>query len=332
MLGAQNAFDGVRAAALRVDTSLPCMFRWGGASDCVFDHIVDNVNSRNIVALFFAFMLEHKVAVISSKLSSLTALGEFMREAIAPFRWNHVYVPVLPKKMSAQILECPTPFFVGIHREFFDSRSVPVDVCILDLDHNACRMSSELTKALKSGRRLIRAIDHILRRDFVSCDDVRPYVYETSSRGGHDQNDFSVGLAVLDVLRSFSNEVTLGMGDCGLHCLDHDEVVVLFDENMFSNFKRRRARCSLFPADEAFLSQLLRTQAFSVMVTTLVLKGLRPDSRPPSRTSSPFPPVAAKVLDAIARVASGEAPALGSPSPPRPMVTMAMVQSPTQGM
>ena len=252
-----------------------------------------NINPKNLVALFFALMLEQKIAVISSKLTALTCLGEFLREALVPFHWNHVYVPVLPKKMSSQILDCPTPFFVGIQRDFFDAKAVPSDVCVLDLDHDACRMSPELTKALKAGRRIIRGLDLILRPQYVGCDNLLPKAFPIakSSETQIPQNktgSTEVATKMMSLLKAFSWEVLLGIHECGMSSVDHDEVVVLFDEAMFLSFKRRRATCSLLPADDSFLKPLIRTQAFSVAATTVVLKRLDAGSRPGSRGPSPF--------------------------------------------
>jgi hypothetical protein len=294
-LESDSVFDGIKKCSSRIDSSVPAMFRSGGATDFDADSIVLNINPRNLVAVYVAFLLEHKIAVISSKLTALTCLGELMREAIAPLKWNHVFVPVLPKKMSVQILECPTPFFVGIQRDFFDARSVPSDVCILDLDHDACRMSPDLMKALKAGRRLVRAVEYTTRRNFTTCDSVTATAFAAIQRpsGQNGLSDklyggASVSGEVIKLFRAFSNELVLGLKECCMYCIDHDEVIVLFDELMFSAFKKRRSVHSLMCAEESFLQQLIRTQAFSVAVTAVILRQLNPSSRPPSRTSSPF--------------------------------------------
>ena len=288
--GDPRSLNLLKTSYSRMDMTWPNIFRPGGAADFDADPIIRNINPRNIVAIYFAFLLEHKIAVISSKLTALTCLGEFLKEAIAPIRWNHVYVPILPKKMSAQILECPTPFFVGIQRDFFEARSVPTDVCILDLDHDACRMSSDLMKALKAGRRLIKAVDYVTRQSYTMCDGIFPNAFYESavgaSLGGKD--NLSPSLAVLRLLKSFSSELVLGIKECGMHCVDHEELVVLFDEAMFLSFKRRRSPYSLVCSEDSFLQQFMRTQGFSVAVTSVVLRKVSPESRPPSRASSPF--------------------------------------------
>lgn len=283
-----GAFDLFKTFVSESDKRDPVELRSGGAVDFDPNPILHSMNPKNLVALYFALMLEQKIAVISSKLTALTCLGEFLRECLAPFHWNHVYVPVLPKKMSAQILECPTPFFVGIQRDFFDAKAVPSDVCVLDLDNDACRMSPELTKALKSGRRIIRSLDNILRPAFVTCDALNPHAFGAPFSQSEVSLSSGVASKVVSLLKSFSWEVLLGIHECGMSSVDHDEVVVLFDEAMFLAFKRRRASCSLLPADDAFLKPLLRTQAFSVAATTAVLKRLDTGSRPSSRNQSPF--------------------------------------------
>ena len=289
---ATDAFGLLRRYVAQVGQLDPAVLRSGGAVDFNSSTILRNINPKNLVALYFGLILEQKIVVISSKLTALTCLGEFLRESLVPFHWNHVYVPVLPKKISGQILDCPTPFFVGIQRDFFDAKAVPSDVCVVDLDHDACRMSPELARALKAGRRILRSLDNILRPAYVSCDNLHPNAFcvENEIEDMKSNMNISQGVAerVLGLLKCFSGEILFGIHECGMSCIDHDEVVVLFDEAMFLAFKNRRAGCSLLPSDDSFLKPLLRTQAFSVAATTVVLKRIDAGSRPGSRGPSPF--------------------------------------------
>lgn len=300
----EDAFSSLRQCYDHSIESIraPTVLRWGGAQDFSMEMILRTLTPKNFVTILIAFILEYKVVVVSSRLTVLTALGELLKTLIAPLRWSHVYVPLVPKKISSQILQCPTPFFVGMHRESFDPSSTPSDVIILDMDSDACRITAELAKALYAGRRLAKELESVLRPEISMCDDIAspapPPPPSTSSKGAAALAALSgggdtQGNALREALRLcklFVADVLVGVEVCCTQAVDHDELVVLFDEDMFSSYKARRSpkEESLFPLDKAFLDQLMRTQAFSLCVAGAALKKVNPDSRPPSRPSSPY--------------------------------------------
>jgi hypothetical protein len=214
----------------------------------------------------------------------LTVMGEFLKSIIAPLKWSHVYVPLIPKQFNNDILQCPTPFFVGVQREFFDASAVPNDVIILDLDSDACRITSDLAKALYAGRLLAEALEKVLRPSLMMCDDASvPSEPEDRNLTVHD---------VLRLCKLFIADLLIGTEECCTYAVDHNELVVLFDEAMFAYYKMKRSKSqelrSMFPFDQGFLEQFMRTQCFSLCVVGNILKKLDPNSRPPSRPSSPF--------------------------------------------
>jgi hypothetical protein len=263
-----------------LSTRIPSVMRWGGAHDFDARMILNTITPRNFVTILIAFILEYKIAIVSSKVTALTVIGEFLKSIIAPLKWSHVYVPLIPKQFNNDILQCPTPFFVGIQREFFDASTVPHDVILLDLDSDACRITSDLAKALYAGRFLADALERVLRPALVLCDEVV-------------MNEHDSHLVIPDVLRLcklFIADLLIGLEECCTHAVDHNELVVLFDEAMFSFYKMKRSKheTSMFPHDKGFLEQFMRTQCFSLCVVGNILKKLDPNSRPPSRPSSPF--------------------------------------------
>ena len=133
---------------------LPSVLRHGGAQDFNAEMILRAISPKNFVTALIAFLLEFKIAVVSSKISALLAMGEFLKVIISPLKWSHVYCPVLPKKFSNDLLQCPTPFYVGLQREFFDLSDIPDDVIVLDIDHNTCTVTEELQATLPAGKKL----------------------------------------------------------------------------------------------------------------------------------------------------------------------------------
>ena len=96
-----------------------------------------------------------------------------LKYIISPLKWSHVYVPVLPKMMGIDLLQCPTPFYVGLLREVVDTAdfSIPEDVLLVDLDLDTCSVSEQLAAALPAGRRLARSLDKLFRPTLHRCDE-----------------------------------------------------------------------------------------------------------------------------------------------------------------
>lgn len=256
---------------------VPSVMRCVSAYDMDIDTVIRSINPRNFVTVFVAFLLEYKIAIVSSKLTAITILGEILKTIIAPLKYCHVYAPVLPKKLANELLQCPTPYFVGIQRESFDQTSLPSDVFVLDIDSDTSRITPELSKALSVGRRLARAIDRVMRPALHTCDDVMD-TPETHTCL-HD---------VIRICKTFMYDLLVGVEECCISVVDHNELVVMFDEAMFSNYKNKHARDSLFPYDKSFLEHFYRSQGFSTCVAGNFLQKMSPDSRPPSRPSSPY--------------------------------------------
>jgi hypothetical protein len=215
-------------------------------------------------------------------------------------RWSHIYVPVLPKKLSEQLLQCPTPFFIGMHRECFDGSNIPSDVCWVDLDNDVMRPSPELKKAPLAGRRLARALDRVLRPAMYHSDDaiVEPSAFEASNYNPKSllselspvtaTAGATLSREAMRLCKLFVADILLGVEECCAYATDHNEVVIAFDETMFANFKSFRSKDSTFPLEADFVDQLMRAQSFSLCIASVILRKLKPESRPASRPSSPF--------------------------------------------
>jgi hypothetical protein len=52
---------------------------------------------------------------------------------MAPLRLSLLYVPVLPRSMSADLLDCPRPYFVGLLRHNLGQRQIPEDTLVVSV-------------------------------------------------------------------------------------------------------------------------------------------------------------------------------------------------------
>ena len=280
---------------------LPAVLRHGGAQDYNAEMILRTLSPKNFVTVFLAFLLEFKIAVVSSKVTALLVLGEFLKVLISPLKWSHVYCPLLPKQFSNDLLQCPTPFYVGIQREFADLSDVPPNVIVLDIEKNTCTVTEDLASCLSVGRKLTKKLSSLLLPSLDHCDSLTPPAVEANSFASNDMTTIHCAndTVVREVLRHckvFISDLLLGVDECCTFGVDHDEAVVLFDEAMFISSRAARNESSMLSLDELsnssadnkFLSHFLRTQCFSLCIIGTILKKLGPDSRPPSRPSSPY--------------------------------------------
>ncbi|KAK4886969.1 hypothetical protein RN001_003240 [Aquatica leii] len=88
---------------------------------------------RNVLVLFCAIMTEHKILFHSKSYNRLTEACRALTALMYPFRYNHVYIPLLPAPL-VEVLSTPTPFVIGVHSSLKMEVSDLMDVIVADLD------------------------------------------------------------------------------------------------------------------------------------------------------------------------------------------------------
>lgn len=76
--------------------------------------VISLVGIRNVLVLFCAVMTEHKLLFHSKSYSRLTDGCRALIALMYPFRYCHVYIPLLPAALI-EVLSTPTPFVMGVH-------------------------------------------------------------------------------------------------------------------------------------------------------------------------------------------------------------------------
>ncbi|XP_044747784.1 myotubularin-related protein 13 isoform X1 [Coccinella septempunctata] len=88
---------------------------------------------RNVLVLFCAIMTEHKILFHSKSYSRLTEACRALTAIMYPFRYTHVYIPLLPSPL-VEVLSTPTPFIMGVHSSLKNEVAELMDVIVADLD------------------------------------------------------------------------------------------------------------------------------------------------------------------------------------------------------
>eukprot|EP00924_Labyrinthula_sp_SR-Ha-C_P001865 snap_masked-scaffold_30-processed-gene-1.16-mRNA-1 protein AED:0.46 eAED:0.46 QI:0/-1/0/1/-1/1/1/0/802 len=68
---------------------------------------------HNIITLFSFLLLENKIVLVSSDMSKLAIIGDALLSLIYPFKWQHIFIPYLPKYLY-DLLDAPVPFLLGV--------------------------------------------------------------------------------------------------------------------------------------------------------------------------------------------------------------------------
>ncbi|GMH14090.1 hypothetical protein Nepgr_015931 [Nepenthes gracilis] len=112
-------------------------------ADITFQPLVQCLDVDNLIKLFTSVLLERRILLRSNKYSLLTLVSEAICHLIYPFRWQHVYIPLLFFS-GVDYIDAPTPYMMGLHSGV-DTTGLSMDgVVIVDLEHNRITTSEEI--------------------------------------------------------------------------------------------------------------------------------------------------------------------------------------------
>lgn len=129
--------------ALPGDEELPLL-------DLGLDRIFRQLSVANVVLLFSAVMMERQVVFYSKSYSNLTMCAESVQALMWPFKWHHVYIPVVPEQLL-DVVDAPVPYILGLHSSYL--HFIPPDtlqsVVLCDIDNNRVKISDEIMESLQ---------------------------------------------------------------------------------------------------------------------------------------------------------------------------------------
>ncbi|XP_057804973.1 DENN domain and WD repeat-containing protein SCD1-like [Salvia miltiorrhiza] len=112
-------------------------------ADISFQPLVQCLDVDNLIKLFTAVLLERRILLRSDKYSLLTLVSEAICHLIYPFRWQHVYIPLLFFS-GVDYIDAPTPYMMGLHSGV-DTFGLLMDgVVVVDLEHNLITTTEEI--------------------------------------------------------------------------------------------------------------------------------------------------------------------------------------------
>ncbi|OWM65148.1 hypothetical protein CDL15_Pgr008735 [Punica granatum] len=111
--------------------------------DISFQPIIQCLDVDNLIKLFTAVLLERRILLRSNKYSLLTLVSEAICHLIYPFRWQHVYIPLLFFS-GVDYIDAPTPYMMGLHSGVDTSTLAMDGVVVVELEYNRITTSEEI--------------------------------------------------------------------------------------------------------------------------------------------------------------------------------------------
>uniref|UniRef100_A0A7C9F2R3 UDENN domain-containing protein n=1 Tax=Opuntia streptacantha TaxID=393608 RepID=A0A7C9F2R3_OPUST len=225
-------------------------------ADISLQPLVQCLDVDNLIKLFTAVLLERRILLRSNKYSLLTLVSEAICHLIYPFRWQHVYIPLLFFS-GVDYIDAPTPYMMGLHSGV-DTTGLSMDgVVIVDLECNCITTSEEIPSIPEPELSSLRGeILNLLCPNVVGIDLIKVGLGKSSgqystiaAKPWSEEHDLQLRMAFL----KFFASILAGYRN--------------FIENTAANvfntqaFLKKRSRMSNEPPDP-MITQFLETQGF----------------------------------------------------------------------
>ncbi|ELP88275.1 suppression of tumorigenicity, putative [Entamoeba invadens IP1] len=98
--------------------------------------LMERMGVSTVLFLVGQILLERKFVFVGDELSNISNTIRCFMELVQPFVWQHVYIPILPKKMTSYG-DAPMPFIIGCQRKIYpllQEDSDLEDVYVIDVE------------------------------------------------------------------------------------------------------------------------------------------------------------------------------------------------------
>ena len=98
-----------------------------GQIELNFQVLLRQLCARDLVKLVAAVLLEKRIAIVASDLSTSSLAAEGLKILIQPLLWSHIFAPFLPKCLMGA-LDCPVPYLFGVQPSFMEENTDTEDL------------------------------------------------------------------------------------------------------------------------------------------------------------------------------------------------------------
>lgn len=226
--------------------------------------VFELLDVKTIIHIVALLLCEYRVVIHSTQLSLLTPVAEGLCALIYPFRWQHPYVPILPRVLS-EYLQAPLPYILGVHSSWLPGLlelGRPEHLVLVDIDRGSIHVQEPLGPMLphRFARGLHRRVTALLR----PCLSQRPNSATVAARiareGSGDAGEawsHSVEKQIRLEFVCFLSAILMGYREC-----------LFFVNQKLPVFNKRRFFANCAPDSDVapFVTKLFCTQAFQAFL------------------------------------------------------------------
>ncbi|KAL2342501.1 hypothetical protein Fmac_003786 [Flemingia macrophylla] len=149
-------------------------------ADISFQPLVQCLDVDNLIVLNEYVRLKYSLLTLVSEYSLLTLVSEAICHLIYPFRWQHVYIPLLFFS-GVDYIDAPTPYMMGLHSGVDTSTLTMDGVVVVDLEYNLITTSEEIPPIPEPEFSFLRGeIMKLLYPNVIGIDEMKAGIYSLS--------------------------------------------------------------------------------------------------------------------------------------------------------
>lgn len=190
-------------------------------------------------------------------------VGEWLKLAMLPLKWCHIYAPVAPEHVALQLLQCPAPYLLGIRHESLEaSHSLPSPgILLVDLDADTVSVPADLQVALPAAESLVHQLAAVLKPNLCGCDAI--VQGDVHGVTGGKSDPLCIG-GPAELCRQYLHTLLKPLDKC-IVVLDDtaDTTVVLDEELLVRKVCAAAASSTSAVAVESLIRHMMRAQSFS---------------------------------------------------------------------
>lgn len=167
------------------------------------------IGAPGVLTLFKAMMSEQRVIMVSNDTNRLSTCMHGCLALLYPFRWQQIYVPLLPK-MFLDYVTAPMPFMLGVHTSLFEQvlrLPTEADMIFAKLDAEEVLLCGAVPDALaKFPSSHFAALEKKVRRLFKDHLTAKPTITAAEFNRGISETFVEFMVSIFGKYRDFVGE------------------------------------------------------------------------------------------------------------------------------
>lgn len=241
-------------------------------NDISLHMLFEHLSPERVVSCLEAMLMEQKLILLSSNLALLTVAAESLMSLLYPFKWNYIYLPLLPVSLF-KYMQCPTPFLMGIHSCYLEKayNLAEKDVIFVNLDMNEISSRAGFTFPRLPSFCRERIKQKIKELYFYDCFTLGIISIKPSNRGSRSINHAYMDYQLRTELMQMWSFLLTGWRQFCVYLPDNSDPSIIFDCPSFLRSRKDSIQYFGHSPEESkavvdFLKFLVFTSYFPIFV------------------------------------------------------------------